>query len=636
VRGLVCGAAAFVLVLVVRLVGLADDTVGLVLAGLLFLLVPTSRELSRRVLYTGAIMLGWLPVLWWIEVPLGAMGRATLVLAAVAGGIATWVGVGRRPLERARSLLPRVRWADAALPAVAALGVVLFQPLLVAKSAVQSLGVLMTGWDNSAHFSMVSMLRTYGVTVDALTVPPPSGGQWQFATYPEGFHALVATVEELMVGPARLDVGTELLLYGRGMAVVVLLAVLVMVAGICALPAARRRPAVALPAAVLLAAAIMLGPGSNAVNGGFANFLLACALTVVVVLVVLPMPRMFAPVPLAAGAGALVGVAAGWVLLLAVAVPAALALLVPMRRARWRSDRFRVIACVTIIVIMLECVARTAAVLLRVTAVDPLLIVGGIVAPNLGLVTATTISALGACLWAGRRGARPVAMALAPVVGGAVAVALAVAQLQASGTVTYYGYKFMTGLLIATLGIALAAALHALPHPPLNGRLARVRSGVGGIALAAAATQVFGFTWVLPTLPFEDPIGAPGVLNQRGQQSMLDYPPQMTELARAAADVQAAAGNRLVFYLDAPADGGIDPLLATQWYFALTDTWTVEGNTLATRYRLGDGSPDDVAFTARNLLLARPDALVAAPPVTAAQVRFLLEPDLANRVLDLG
>jgi hypothetical protein len=194
----------------------------------------------------------------------------------------------------------------------------------------------------------------------------------------------------------------------------------------------------------------------------------------------------------------------------------------------------------------------------------------------------------------------------------------------------------MTGLLLATLGIALAAAVYALPRQPWNGVWARVRSGAGGIALAAAATQVFGFAWVLPTLPGEDAIGAPGVINQRGQQSMIDYPPAMTELARTAADVQATAGNRLVFYLDAPADGGIDPLLAAQWYFALTDTWTVQGNTLATRYRLSDGSPDDVAHTARNLLRARSDALVAAPAVTAAQVRFLLEPDLANRVLDLG
>ncbi|MGI5126748.1 hypothetical protein ACQEVB_08010 [Pseudonocardia sp. CA-107938] len=636
IRGLVCGAVAFALVLAVRLAGLADGPVGLALAGVLLLLVPSSRELSRRVLHTGAIVAGWLPVLWWIDLPVGAVGRATLLLALLAGGLAAWVACGPQPLARARALVPRIRAADVALPVVAAGAVLLHQPFLSTKTPVQSLALLMTGWDNSAHYSMYSMLRTYGVTVDGLTAPPPSGGVWQFTSYPEGFHALVATVAELLVGPTRRDVGTELLLYGRGTALVVLGAVLVVVAGLCALPAARRRPALAVPGAVLVATAFLVGPGAEAVNGGFSNFLLACALTVVVALVVLPMPRVFLPVPLGAAAGALLGVASGWVLLLAVAAPAALALLVPMRRPRWRGDRVQVIASLTVVVVMLECMGRTAAVLMRVTATDPLLIVGGIVAPNLGLVAAATVGALGACVWAARRGPRLLALAVAPFVGGGVAVALAVAQLNASGVVTYYGYKFMTGLLLAALGIAAAALLHALSPPPWDGLAARVRAAAGGLALAVAATQVFGLTWVLPTLPGELRIGAPGVVDQRAQQAMIDAPPSMTELAVRAADVQAEAGTRLVFYLDAPADGHIDPLLAAQWYFALTDTWTMQGNALATRYRLSDGSPDDVAKTVRGLFTGRPDVLVATPAVTAVQLRFLLEPELANRVIELG
>ncbi len=644
-RGLVCGVAAAALVLLLRLLGVAEGETGIVLTGVLLLLVPTSKELARRILYTGAIVMGWLPVLWWLDLPFAAVGRVTVLLALLAAGLAAWIGSGAQPLSRARALLPRVRAVDVALPIVATLGAMLLDPFLTTKQAVQSLAVLMTGWDNSAHFSMVSMARTHGVTVDALTTPPPSGGTWQFASYPEGFHALVATVGEILVGPGARDTATELLLYGRGTALVVLGAVLVVVAGICALPVARRRP-IAVPAAVVAAAAFLVGPGADSVGGGFANFLLACVLTAIVALVVLPMPRVFLPVPFAAAAGALVGVANGWALLLAIAVPAAVALLLPISRSRWRTDRVRLIVVALVLVVTMLCAVRTAVVLMRVTAVDPLLIVGGIMPPDPGLVAAVSAGATAACLLAGRSG-RLLAMAAAPLAGGWVAIALADAQYRASGMVTYYGYKFMTGLLLAALTIGVAAALHLLPRVRRIRGVAAVRAGVGALVLTAAATQVFGLTPLHPAIPDKDsaPVaptfpapapGAPGVVTRARQIELISEPPTMAALSLYARDVQAQAGPRLVFYLDAPAKGGIDPLLAAQWYFALTDTWTVEANTAATRFRIRSQSAFDVADAARLFLHWRPDVCVAVPASDAARLRADLGPGLADRVLEVG
>jgi len=59
VRGLVFATIAADLVLLGRLTELLDGAAGVVVGTLLVLLVPTSRELPRRVLLAGCLLLGW-------------------------------------------------------------------------------------------------------------------------------------------------------------------------------------------------------------------------------------------------------------------------------------------------------------------------------------------------------------------------------------------------------------------------------------------------------------------------------------------------------------------------------------------------------------------------------------------------
>ena len=314
-----------------RLTELLDGAAGVVVGTLLVLLVPTSRELPRRILLAGCLLLGWSQVLWWWPLAVGEPGRVTLGLAVLAGALAAWVGAAEHPAARARRLRPRLRPADIALALPVGIGIACTAPWLAAKTPTQTLGMLMGGWDNVAHFSMVHMIRRFGAVVSALP-PPTPGATWQFASYPQGFHAVAAGVVELLIGPDDTWLGPELVAYTQAMALVVIAVATTVVAGFCALPAVRRRPVLALPVAAFVSAVFLLGPGSLAIGGGIANFAVACGLAVAVVLLAVPAARVVSPLTLAAIGGAVVGVATTWVLLLALAGPALLALILPLRR----------------------------------------------------------------------------------------------------------------------------------------------------------------------------------------------------------------------------------------------------------------------------------------------------------------
>lgn len=629
-RAVLFGAAAGGVVMLGRLSGAFDGVAGLVVVVVLLLLVPTSRQFARRVLLTGCLVLGWTQLLWWVPLPVGAVGRITIAMAAVAAGLGAWVGAGARPTARLAALLPRLRLVDLLIPISAGLGGVLLTPWLQAKSLGQTFGLLLGGWDHSAHFSMVHMIRRYGATLDA--IPPPAEGTWQFTSYPEGYHTVVASIIETMIGPRLGTIDVELLAYTRAIAWLVIAIVAVLVAGFCALPALRNRPALAAPVAALVASVIYLGPGATAIQGGFGNFTMSCALVVALVLVLVPMARVFSPVHLAAAGSAFGGVAAGWVLMMALAVPALLVLLFPLRRSRYRASRRAVLATVLVVLVTLAVLARTATVLLHLAVANPLVLTGGIDRPSLGLVVLAVLATIGSCMlvpWRGR-GARIRVLALLPIAGAAVAAALAVMQIRAGGSVTYYGLKFMTGMEIVLLPVLLVGVAHALARRP---RLPRAGGVAAALLLALAATQVFGLA--APDRGAEGLASeAPGAVNRAAQIRSLVTPPATSDLAERV--VGYGSLPQPVFFLDAPSDGRVDPILAAQWVFSLTDDWTAERNAVAGGIQLGDRGPADLAAAARKILLQSPGSYVA---VRRSQLALLLQAlddqVLAGRIIAL-
>lgn len=627
VRGLVFATIAADAMLLGRLTGLLDGRAGLVIAAVLVLLVPTSRELPRRILLAGCLLLGWSQVLWWWPLQVGEPGRVTLGMAVLAGALAAWVGAAEHPGARARRLRPRLRPADLALGLPVGIGIACTRPWLAEKTPTQTLGMLMGGWDNVAHFSMVHMIRRFGAVVSALP-PPTPGATWQFASYPQGFHAVAAGVVELLIGPGDTGIGPELVAYTQAMAVVVIAVGTTVVAGFCALPVVRRRPVLAAPVAAFVSAVFFLGPGALAIGGGIANFAVACGLTVAVVLLAVPAARVVAPLTLAAIGGAVVGVAATWVLLLALAGPALFVLVLPLRRRRrWVASRAHVAVSLGVVGAVVVGLAHTAVVLSRVQAANPLTIDGGRVHIDVGLLVAAVLVIVGMGIALVRRHPRVAGLPVMPIVATAAAAWLVALQVAANGEITYYGLKFLLGAEVVLFAVAAVPVVHLLDRR--GRRRGRVTGALASGVVALALTQVFGLT-VTGLGPVGIGAEAPGVTNAIKEDQSIAQPPAAADLASRIAYLDAPLP---AFWIDVAGDHKVSPILTGQWFLAFTDTWTLDANAMASITTLR--APGEVPAVAERILLRRPDAVVVVRREDVAAVRRAVGPYLAPRVYSL-
>src|SRR4051812_7548855 len=108
----VAGVVAGALLYAALATGLAPGWLALLLLGGLLVAVPSAQELSRRVALNGACLLGWSPVLWWVD--LGrVIDRGALVLAVGTAALVIMVvgSVDRR--ARIRAMRPVARTVDA-------------------------------------------------------------------------------------------------------------------------------------------------------------------------------------------------------------------------------------------------------------------------------------------------------------------------------------------------------------------------------------------------------------------------------------------------------------------------------------------------------------------------------------------
>ena len=269
-------------------------------------------------------------------------------------------GLGRpsNPVLGARRLRPRLRLADLALGLPLGMGIARTGPWLADKTPTETLGMLMGGrgqrrpLQHGPHDPAVRRRRLRPAPADArrhrAVRQLPAG-------LPRGWRGVV----ELLDRPRR-DVdrpGARRLHPGDG-------------GGgdrgrhhggrvprppRCPPPTglAHRSPRSSPPV-------FFLGPGALAIGGGIANFAVACGLTVAVGLPAAPAARVVAPLTLAAIGGAIVGVAATWVLLLALAGPALLLLLLLLRRRRWMVSRAHVAVSLGIVGAVAVGLAHTA------------------------------------------------------------------------------------------------------------------------------------------------------------------------------------------------------------------------------------------------------------------------------------
>lgn len=609
------GTAVAVVVVAVRLAGWLTGPGALLALAVLAVAVPTSRSASRRFLLAGAIALGAAPLAWLVDLPLGDVGRVSTVAATIAGGLTSWA-LWRGPTaapDRFRAVLPSWRAVDL-LPlasGAAAAGVV--WSWLRVDDAARALGMLLPGWDNSAHFSMTTMIRQHGVTVDRL--PAAGGEHWKFAEYPQGFHTTASAVMEALSGPVPGTPQQELLTYVHALGWIVVLLAVVGAAAVSALPWLRRRPLAAVPAVAMVTVVVAVVPGGESYAAGFPNFVMATVLAACVPLLALMMPRVTAPVPLLALASLLVAVAQGWLLLLVVAGPAAAVVLV--RRGAWRGSRHQrwwVVAAVGATVVGVVWVLRTIAVL---DASAVLVTEGGIVMHSpvamIGLAVASPVALLVA-----RHSYRPLGLLVWGPALGVVAVAfLGLYQRVTAGGLSYYFWKLLVGLVVVDLVVVAAAGAVVLarwrPSGPRSARAARGRRVVSALVAVTTVASGTALLVVGSYLP-------PG-------ERIFPTPADRTDAGAAILDAAAVAGRHASpdaapepWLLLLPPDSGIHPVNAEQWFLALTGRWTDEANARANALLPPPSDTGAVADAALAFLDLAPSARIVAPGRLADEI----------------
>lgn len=621
---LLAGAAAGALVVAGRASGLLDGVAGLVLLALLVLAVPTSTNASRRVLLGGSLAFGAAPLLYLAPLPVGTLGRVTWGLALLAGGLVTWtLWRGRaHAAARARRLVPRLRAVDA-LPLVAGAGAAAFtSPWWRIGDAVTAVTTLGQGWDHSAHFSMTSMIRRHGATIDRLA--DPGGEHWKFVEYPQGFHGATAAVMETVAGPQVGAAADEVVLYVQALSAVLVLACVLAAAGVAALPWARRHTGATFAATVAVVVTVAVVPGGVSFVTGFPNFVVAAVLAACVPLLTVTMPRVAMPLHLAALAALGVAVAQGWLLLLILAAPAALAL--ALRRGAWRGTRTQWVwtgAIAVAAVVGVAWVVRTISVL---DASEVLVIPGAVTTYNPS-VMATVVVAAPVLLVACRRLHPSLGrLAAGPAVGVSAVALLGLYQRATAGELSYYFWKALLGLLVVDLILLAAGAAVALPRLRVPA-LERVRGWRTAVCLAAVA----GVAGVLAVAGYLVP-GERSFATPRSSAGTAALVLAASDLV-GAPDAADAAPTPWLLLL--PHDPEAHPLRSYQWFLATTGRWTAEANAR------GDvllGPLDDagqLAQAARGALDASPQARVVTSPDLAAELRAAL-PDAADRIVTWG
>ena len=621
VAALVVAAAVFVL----RRWGVLHGMAAVILAVLLVVALPWSAQLSRRILLAGAIFLGWMPLLWWVRLPIEAVDRVGLVLALASGGLVGWVLWVPDYRMRARRLVPEVAVVDA-MPLVAAVVAVWTTwPLLASPGGDRTLNLLMKSyWDQVGHFSMVLLVRTQGAIVPMLG-SAPDGSPWFWRFYPEHFHATAAALTELVSGPIVGDAAMEVLRYGRSLALLQVLIAVLLAAGVAQLPRLRRCALAAWPLAALIVGAFLFGPGSVALNG-YPNFVLACTTVGLATLLALPMVRELVPLRVFALGGLIVATVHGWALLAPLAVIAGCLAIVPFRRECWPRTRR---GSLTIILALLATVAASAA---AVPLLESAGGVGRLAAPTFyypftvsdflfagGLAIAVALAAYvrGRDTESAMKG---LLLAALPAAGLLMLGLLAAYQLTTAGELSYYFGKLALGVtLIFVVALAAGAALQVGPPPPRRTSARRSAAVIAAIAATFAAFQLFGYA---------------GLSYRTHAKVLTGTPTSESQRLLHAAAIGKTRPFASTVYVAAMAGDPV-PLLADSWQRALSTTWS-ERSDLANPTLESITAYDSVqqaADVARQLLEDDPQRAVVVAPEIANDVRGLLPAELRSRVL---
>lgn len=628
--------AAFAAVVAGRAAGGLTGWHSLMALGLVMVLIPTARNLSQRTLFAVVGLAGIAPFMWWFSAGIPYLDRGTVVLALGAAaliGSLTYTGVRRLSFRR---FLPQFRAVDS-LPLIAVLPAAwVVQNFLFARTFESTLKLLTSSWDFAPHFNMFNMIRNHGYVI-ALLPAAPDGSKWTAASYPQGFHALLASLAEIVAGTEAGDVGRESMLFLRLVGVVTVLGTLLVVAALTSLPVFRRNFLVTLPLVTIAATAWIVGPGAIPVFGAFPNFALGVALCVACITIVEQRRITHPAASTAALVLAVTAVAHGWILLLVLCLPSVVVYGLFLLRHR------RVIGGPLLVVQSALAALGAAGVigalwqLRQLSAGEVLTTTGGISLADPGVaVLCIVANAVVVLAFYSRRNVGPahdhrgtvasLYVLATPLFAAVLLVALAVFQLMQASTVSYYFHKsFLAVELLAIFCTVVAAAEIRSPLLALRGR--RKTLVAASLLATLGATHFFGLPFtglsergLRPTAP-----GATGVL---WQAELLSKQP--SRLISNLVAIAAIKNTRPFIYV--AFNDGIDPQLAAQWSLTLQGKWTESNHLAVPMVKPLYTGPSHVPEAIEGILRSLPGIDVVVDPELVPELRAW-RPQYASRIL---
>lgn len=638
-RGVLYGVPTAVLGYALLASGVVSGPLALVLAALVLAAVPSAATLSRRVAVTGALVVGWVPVVWWVRWPV-PVDHGAAVVAATVGVLAGLVGGSADPSARARSLVPRLQRADVLLVLAAVGALFSTSRWAFAGSAQAALASLVPGADNFAHFSMFALLRARGAVPEVLGRGPDGSG-WAYDNYPKGFHSLAATLSELSVPHLATGPGS-VLAYTHAVSAVVVLGALVLTATFLSLPGLAARPAVAAPAVVLTLTAFLWEPGQKVLADGFASFWLGALAASCALLLSISCPRSVRTVELAAIGGLLVCVAHTWTPLLLIGGPAMLVIFRREDRSVLTPRRpHRRLAQALVLLVTAAAGLKAVVVLLSTVSVGYLVSAAGgqhgtSPLPTFLLLVVGGYVVLTARSWVRSRGVTPVDTRLLqhriaiPAVSMATGVAslsvLLVEQMRTLGTTSYYFFKYLLGfeLILAALVPALCASLVVVVTRPCGRRM---RGRLASVLVTLLATQAFGHLSLDRALLFSAGDFGTAQVSPPYNRAGIAH----GVLAAASSTISGSVG---VEYVPLGAGAAVQAFYPDAWYHAVSVSLTRRAWSRLAVLRHHADSPEAAAALISQLMTSDQSLRVLVDPASVDVLRRGVgSASLARRVL---
>ncbi|MCC3301786.1 hypothetical protein [Arthrobacter sp. zg-Y895] len=597
----------------------------------MIILTPVARSFSLRILLGIIGLAGISPFLWWIKADVLFTDRGTILLALAAGALCGSAGAGAVRGLSLRRLLPEFRSMDA-LPILAgAASTWVVHNYLLSRSLDSTLFLLTRSWDFAPHFNMFNMIRNHG-SVIAVLPPAFDGSAWTASAYPQGYHALLASLAEISMGNEAMDVAGEATLFLKLVGVSSILGTVLVVSALTALPVFRRRLAVTAPLTALACAAWVVGPGGIPVFNAFPNFGLAVALSIAAIALVHLRTLLHPLVSSAALVLAVVGVAHGWILLLVLCLPAVIvyAAYLLSHRRDWRWPELT--GQVLIIGIGLAGVLAAAWQLRKMSAGEVLNTDGGMHETDPGL-TLIFVIATAAVVWAlaASRGTRSRTMQrhsawllATPLYAAVLLIALAVFQLTSADEITYYFHKSMLAVeLVAVVCAVIGAGELLLPR--IRAMADRRTVTAASVLATLCATHFFGapYTGLDEKGLKASAFGSEVAVNQ--DKSLSGPLPKPIEKLEA----MAVPGRQPFIYVG--HDVGTDPLLMAQWSLTLQGIWSEGVQPAIPMLKPLYKGPNQVPNAVEPILESSMDLDVVVDPELVAPLQEWL-PEHAHRI----